>query len=732
MKIETQTIQHEGNLTFEDSVTMAIADDPRSMAIILRSLISAYKNPYRAALREYTSNANDSHREAGQTRAVEVTLPTALSPNLIVQDWGVGMSRAELVRYSQFGASNKRDSNDMIGGFGIGSKSGLAVASQFTVTAVKDGKRNVAVIGYNEDGVPTMGLLPEKDTTEPSGVKVTIPLTDASSFGNVAGSDSMFWLGWKPGSIKVNGRTEFTSVHNPDHYTPQAGLGWRPLGSASRNGADHFRALIGAVQYQIAWNDTGLANEVPVALRRNYLADMVIELENGSVDLTPSREELVFSKRTRAALKAKIESAVSAAKVVFQSEIDSAKKVGEVLRIMVKATRSGLPHEAFTYKGKSIPNFSNYNSGSSTDTRVNIEPNNIALLGYGNSRRRVPEQDAFSHLYGHGRDDSFNILVTDSDNQPSSHNYGDYHRESIQAAHYVDALWRKTGDTTPIGRAIVQITSRKAADLSKWDRSMYDHVVDAATFEAAGLAHRKVVQSESRTANANGVPRPKGVRVRKVTRWSGRGYKAGWDTMAIDTLDTTIPYVILRNVEQVHAAQVWSDLMRGGSNYSSSETATVIESGLNKTFGILLAASNWDTAKYADTLTITTPEEIIKGLAVASYQSKLTAIQQDALYDRSNADWRTNIKSAHLADVVNPDTRAWLDALNDGVLATANARTLLLSRVATYNMVTLPPAPNAPQVTGRAKRYPLLKYMTYSRPSGESLVEYINLIDTIR
>ena len=91
-------------------------------------LAKLYDNPVEAAIREYVSNAYDANVEAGSTEPVHLHVPTEDEPYLEVSDTGDGLDYLGIVSvFANFGTSTKRDSNEFIGGFGIGSKSGLAI-----------------------------------------------------------------------------------------------------------------------------------------------------------------------------------------------------------------------------------------------------------------------------------------------------------------------------------------------------------------------------------------------------------------------------------------------------------------------------------------------------------------------------------------------------------------------------------------------------------------------------
>lgn len=67
----------KGNLSGE---TIAMSVDTASMAHVLSVLTDLYSDPTLAVIREYSTNALDSHVEAGVKRPIDVSLPNAMTP----------------------------------------------------------------------------------------------------------------------------------------------------------------------------------------------------------------------------------------------------------------------------------------------------------------------------------------------------------------------------------------------------------------------------------------------------------------------------------------------------------------------------------------------------------------------------------------------------------------------------------------------------------------------------
>ena len=163
--------------------------DANSIEHIMAVLTDLYSDPIAAVVREYSTNAYDSHKESGQTRPIEVTLPTTFDPNFRVKDFGVGLSVNDVENiYSQYGASTKRGTDEQTGMLGLGCKSGLTYSDQFIVNAVKGGVKVSVVVSRTEKGTGVMETLDTVTTDEPNGVEIVIPTRagDSYKFANIA------------------------------------------------------------------------------------------------------------------------------------------------------------------------------------------------------------------------------------------------------------------------------------------------------------------------------------------------------------------------------------------------------------------------------------------------------------------------------------------------------------------------------------------------------------------
>lgn len=150
--------------------------DKQATDLIMDMLAKIYITPLQSAVREYVSNAVDANHKASQTRPVTVQLPNEKDSLLIVRDYGNGLDTFDLATiYANFGVSDKKDNNALIGEFGIGSKSGLAISDRIDIRSWKNGARNHFVLQRTPDGIMAQVLESDvPDTNTPSGTEIKI------------------------------------------------------------------------------------------------------------------------------------------------------------------------------------------------------------------------------------------------------------------------------------------------------------------------------------------------------------------------------------------------------------------------------------------------------------------------------------------------------------------------------------------------------------------------------
>lgn len=285
--------------------------DPDGAAHLMSVLSNMYRNKSLAVLREYSANARDAHIQAGNPDPVEITLPTEWNPELVVKDHGVGLNRDEILAvYSKYGPSTKRDGNDQVGGFGIGAKSAFTLASQFTVTAAKDGITTIALFSLNEKGVGAVKIVSQTHTGTPNGVTISVAVDDATAMRRAAAT---LFSTWPPGTVLVDGE--------PPHYLPDTMLQINDTLYARHRAAQDtdertgITLVMGGIPYQasepmlraaakLAKSDkaTRAVLDRFTNPRSQGSLHLLALVPIGDVDITPSREDLRDTPRTIAML----------------------------------------------------------------------------------------------------------------------------------------------------------------------------------------------------------------------------------------------------------------------------------------------------------------------------------------------------------------------------------------------------------------------------------------------
>lgn len=256
-----------------------------------RTLIDGlYSNKVRAVIRELCSNALDSHIEAGQTRPIEVSIPTHLDPVFRVRDYGVSLSHENMmVLYTTIFKSTKETTNAQTGQLGLGSKSPFAYTDTFSVIAYKDGMRRVYVAFLETDGVPCITHVGDEPSSEPQGLEVSFPAKRAD-MGEFQSEMHYVALGYKPGTLKVSGMT----IKTADPIL--SGNSWAMYKSGEYGNSHNTNYVrMGTVVYPIS--GMGLSNV------DTYRHTVVVDIPIGTAEVTASREALSMDDDTRQAIR---------------------------------------------------------------------------------------------------------------------------------------------------------------------------------------------------------------------------------------------------------------------------------------------------------------------------------------------------------------------------------------------------------------------------------------------
>lgn len=276
-----------------ESGDFSIKTNPAAFQLLSSGL---YSNKIRAVIRELSCNAVDAHAMNGkQGVPIEVKLPNELDTQFYVKDFGPGMSHDQVMRlYTTYFDSTKRDSNDFIGGFGVGSKSPFAYTDSFTVESRQDGKvRTYAA--YVDEGFPKIAVLTEQDTDEPSGLTVRFPVKPADFDRFVSEAMEVFkWFREKPSVLgSVHPIPEMSYLKLSDAvYIPDYKKGVTSSMEAC--------VRMGDVVYPLSKFFSQLDHQDPDRTALEWIKSrrVLLNAPIGSVSVAASREDLAYDKPT--------------------------------------------------------------------------------------------------------------------------------------------------------------------------------------------------------------------------------------------------------------------------------------------------------------------------------------------------------------------------------------------------------------------------------------------------
>lgn len=249
-----------------------------------------YTNKPGAVIRELASNAWDGHVAAGNTDTpFEIQLPTWLDKSFYLRDYGTGIPHDKFEEiYTNVGASTKENSNDFIGGFGLGSKTPFTMTDTFMVENWYGGIKTTWMC-FKDAGVPSVAKVAEEPSSEPSGVKVSFSFdsNDVSEFTKQVTKQLKFFP-VKPVITGGEGKVEFDKLP----------AGWDTkeyffINDTSRYSAPCY-VVMGNVSYSLNPSDFGYQHG---AIFENGI---VIKVPIGAVDIPPSREHLELTPKTKA------------------------------------------------------------------------------------------------------------------------------------------------------------------------------------------------------------------------------------------------------------------------------------------------------------------------------------------------------------------------------------------------------------------------------------------------
>lgn len=323
-----ETISSGNMVTGEATIEMTPA-----MFNILSNQI--YSDKILAVIRESLCNAKDAQVEVDADEPIEIHLPSRLEPFFHIRDFGPGLTERQVCGYHEpvtrynretgekeevqefvpglylrYGLSTKTDTNDAIGGLGIGCKSPLAYSDSFIVESYQDGVCKTYSV-YKENGKPQVSKLTQTMTTEANGlmVKLAVKQEDFEEFANKTAKFLKFF-GYP---VEVRG-----NKHGKDFKKPTAVLETALYSTYESNWSNRgeVAVLMGGVVYSLT---ESYKQKLSSVVKSDF---MLMHFEIGELTVAASREGLSEDPETVKAIEDRIEEII---KTFYEDTIEQVK-----------------------------------------------------------------------------------------------------------------------------------------------------------------------------------------------------------------------------------------------------------------------------------------------------------------------------------------------------------------------------------------------------------------------
>jgi hypothetical protein len=347
MKLETKKqISFASNTGFDGVDAKISQDDMHKLWDILQD---PYKNSIGAVVREYVSNSFDSHAEAKFIKensleeirneyaiynsvtdeelselknAMSIFADDAVHVSIskddtgyywATEDFGVGLSESRVVDvFANYLKSTKESSNNVIGAFGIGSKSGLSYTDIVYIRTRYNGFEYLYFLRKGENG-PRLDFVNKEPTLERNGtqIKIYIKSVKRYSWESQATPEINRFEEECRNQLAYFDNVYFDNISTVNNnFTIIKGKNWI-YNSAINNGSDNLSICLGKVAYPIDFNVLGID-------RINF--GLALKFEIGELDVIQTREDIKYTPRSKQAILDKIAALQEEFKEMWKAE----------------------------------------------------------------------------------------------------------------------------------------------------------------------------------------------------------------------------------------------------------------------------------------------------------------------------------------------------------------------------------------------------------------------------
>lgn len=316
-------LRQEDNLVISNTNNekrFTIAASAKAFKILSDSL---YSRKIEAIVRELSCNAYDSHVQAGYPeRPFIITAPNMWQPEFSVEDFGVGLDDEDIENiYTSYFTSTKTESNDVIGALGLGSKTPFSYTDAFNIRSRKNGVEYTYSAYINGMGEPSVSMLSRVDTSEPNGVKITVPVrqNDFHQFKE----DIRKVATWFKDAPEINGADDITIDNRNAVRLHEEEFFWVRRGNGTYH-ADRVVAVMGNVAYQVDSVSSTFGDHLTDGEKAWLNENLVyIKFNIGDLDVAASRETISFDEHTIAVFVEKLLSCIHGYSKEIQVNLDT-------------------------------------------------------------------------------------------------------------------------------------------------------------------------------------------------------------------------------------------------------------------------------------------------------------------------------------------------------------------------------------------------------------------------
>jgi len=324
-----------------------------------------YKEKILAIVRELSCNAYDAHIDNGRgSLPFDVHLPNTLEPFFSVRDYGKGLSQEAMETiYTSYFTSTKSDDNSQIGGLGLGCKSPLSYVDAFTVVSRHANIRSTYSIFFDENDTPSLSLMSQESSIEPSGLEVIIPVRSASFYEFKSKAEQVYSF-FSP-CPNVTGSPEFKVVkRTPILEGDRFKIFYGSYGES--------KAIMGVVAYPLDRYSVPELQNVPNAMDLIY-SGIHIDFAVGDLDITAGREELSYDARTKTNIATRVKEIIESIPDLVLEQVSQFKTEMEVRRYFEKLNPiiGCLPNKQVLWNGKII-NSANFRVNMADFDKIDI------------------------------------------------------------------------------------------------------------------------------------------------------------------------------------------------------------------------------------------------------------------------------------------------------------------------------------------------------------------------